>query len=99
MRQNRQFNEVREISLSPNYISHAEGSVLLKWGNNKVLSTVTIEETLPPHLRYDKSYRGGWLTAEYAMMPRSTEVRSQKGTTLCWWAHSRNSAPFGSCFS
>ena len=78
MRQNRQFHEVREISLVPNYIPHAEGSVWLEWGNNKVLSTVTIEETLPPHLRYDKSYRGGWLTAEYAMLPRSTGIRSKR---------------------
>ena len=78
MRQDRQPNEVRKISLIPNYISHAEGSAWLEWGNNKVLSTVTIEDTLPPHLRYDKSYQNGWLTAEYAMLPRSTEARVKR---------------------
>ncbi len=78
MRQNRQPNEVRKISLTPNYIPHAEGSAWLEWGNNKVLSTITVEDTLPPHLRYDKSYQSGWLTAEYAMLPRSTEIRSKR---------------------
>ena len=75
MRQNRQPNEIREISITPNYLPHAEGSAWLEWGKNKLLATVTIDNSLPPHLRYNKSYKDGWLTAEYAMLPRSTETR------------------------
>lgn len=78
MRQNRQPNEVRKITITPNFSTHAEGSVWLEWGKNKLLATVTIEENLPPHLRYDRSYTSGWLTAEYAMLPRSTETRVKR---------------------
>ncbi len=78
MRQNREANEVRPIHIIPNYMAHAEGSAWLEWGNNKVLATVTIENTLPPHLRNKKGHRGGWLNAEYALIPRSTEERVKR---------------------
>lgn len=78
MRQDRQANEIRPIHIVPNYMAHAEGSAWLEWGNNKVLATVTIENTLPPHLRNKKGRRGGWLNAEYALIPRSTEERVKR---------------------
>ncbi len=78
MRQDRQATEVRPIHIIPNYMAHAEGSAWLEWGNNKVLATVTIENTLPPHLRGKKGHRGGWLNAEYALIPRSTEERVRR---------------------
>lgn len=55
---------------------HAEGSALVEWGNTRVQATVSVEARLPPHLRNQKGV--GWLTAEYAMLPRSTSVRNNR---------------------
>lgn len=77
MRQQRQPHELRDIHITPGYNMHAEGSALVSWGNTKVLATLTIENKLPPHLR-GKGNRSGWLTAEYALLPRSTTERSQR---------------------
>ncbi|MEM7735099.1 MAG: ribonuclease PH [Deinococcota bacterium] len=77
MRQNRSPQELRDIRITPGYSMHAEGSALVEWGNTKVLSTLTIESKLPPHLR-GKGNQSGWLTAEYALLPRSTSERSQR---------------------
>ncbi len=77
MRSNRRDNELRRIEVTPGYNRHAEGSALVKWGDNIVVSTVSIEQKLPPHLRGKKG-AGGWLTAEYSLLPRSTEVRVQR---------------------
>src|SRR5690606_11198892 len=70
-------NELRPLSVELGYTPHAEGSALLKWGLTTVLATVTIEAKLPPHLRA-AGHRGGWLTAEYALLPRSTKERTQR---------------------
>lgn len=56
---------------------HAEGAARVSWGANLVLATVTLERRLPPHLRNAK-HRGGWLTAEYAMLPRATRERTPR---------------------
>ena len=69
--------QLREIELAMGYVPHAEGSALLRWGGTTVLATVTIEAKLPPHLR-NAGHKGGWLTAEYALLPRSTTERSPR---------------------
>jgi ribonuclease PH len=69
---NRNNNELREIRITRNYIMFPEGSVLVEFGNTKVLCNATIEEKVPGF----KSESGeGWITAEYAMLPRSTQTR------------------------
>ena len=65
----RQNDEVRETKLTVGYQSFAEGSVLIEMGNTKVVCAATIEERVPGFLRGEGK---GWVTAEYAMLPRST---------------------------
>ncbi len=77
MRQDRSPQELRPVSVTPGYSRFAEGSALVEWGDTRVLATVTIENKLPPHLR-NKKAREGWLTAEYALLPRSTPERVQR---------------------
>jgi len=72
MRSNRSPNQLRSISLIPNYSLHAEGSCLIKFGNTHVLCTASIEEKVPPFLRGQGI---GWVTAEYGMLPRATHSR------------------------
>jgi ribonuclease PH len=69
--------QLRQIDVTMGFVPHAEGSALLRWGNTTVLATVTIEAKLPPHLR-NSGHKGGWLTAEYALLPRSTTERSPR---------------------
>ena len=72
MRQNRTFDELRDISFETSVNLHAEGSCLTKFGNTQVLCTATIEEKVPHWL---KNTGKGWVTAEYGMLPRSTNTR------------------------
>lgn len=72
MRKNRTFQEMRGISIETNINLHAEGSCLIKFGNTHVLCTASIEEKIPPWLRNSGK---GWVTAEYGMLPRSTNTR------------------------
>jgi ribonuclease PH len=67
--------QVRPITLTRQYTKHAEGSVLVKFGDTKVLCTATIEEGVP---RFLKGQQQGWITAEYGMLPRSTHTRNQR---------------------
>ena len=69
---NRQPNELREIKIEPNFNIHAEGSVLVSFGNTKVICTATIENKVP---RWMRNSEEGWVTAEYGMLPRSTNER------------------------
>ena len=69
---NRQLNELREIKIEPNFNIHAEGSVLVSFGNTKVICTATIENKVP---RWMRNSDEGWVTAEYGMLPRSTNER------------------------
>ena len=69
---NRKPSELREISFEPNINIHAEGSVLVSFGNTKVICTATIENSVPRWLRGSEE---GWVTAEYGMLPRSTNER------------------------
>ena len=72
MRNNRTFQEMREVSFETNVNLHAEGSCLVKFGNTHVLCTASIDEK-PPH--WLKNSGKGWVTAEYGMLPRSTNTR------------------------
>jgi ribonuclease PH len=67
--------QVRPITLTRQYTKHAEGSVLVEFGDTKVLCTATIEEGVP---RFLKGQHQGWITAEYGMLPRSTHTRNQR---------------------
>jgi ribonuclease PH len=68
-------NQMRDISITPNVNKHAEGSCLIKFGDTHVICTASVEERLPPWLR-DAGH--GWVTAEYGMLPRSTNSRSNR---------------------
>jgi len=70
----RQFNELRNITFQRHFTKHAEGSVLTSFGETKVLCTASIEPGVPRFLR-DAQHQQGWLTAEYGMLPRSTNTR------------------------
>ncbi len=75
MRTNRALDEVREIKITPHYVEHPEGSVLIECGKTKVICNVTFSEGVP---RFLKGSGQGWLTAEYAMLPRATNERTQR---------------------
>ena len=75
MRQDRTFQELRDISFEINVNLHAEGSCLVKFGNTHVLCTASIEEKIPPWI---KNSGKGWVTAEYGMLPRSTNTRIER---------------------
>ncbi len=68
----RRPDQLRTINITRHYTRHAEGSVLIEFGDTKVLCTASIEEGVPPFLRGKGQ---GWLTAEYGMLPRSTHTR------------------------
>ena len=68
----RQPDQLRDIRITRNYTMHAEGSVLIEFGNTKVLCTASVEENVP---RWLKGQGRGWVTAEYGMLPRSTTDR------------------------
>ncbi|MDN5850402.1 MAG: ribonuclease PH [Nitrococcus sp.] len=74
----RQYHEMRAVHFTRHFTKHAEGSVLVEFGDTKVLCTASVEEQVPPWLR--KSGRG-WITAEYAMLPRSTHSRNDREAT------------------
>lgn len=71
----RKPDEIRKVSITRNYIRHAEGSCLIELGNTKVICTASFEESVPPFL---KGSGTGWLTAEYGMLPRSTKTRMNR---------------------
>lgn len=66
---------LRPIIITRNFTKHAEGSVLIEFGDTKVLCTASVEESVPPFLRGKGT---GWVTAEYAMLPRATHTRSPR---------------------
>lgn len=71
----RKAGELRKITVTRNFIKHAEGSVLVEFGDTKVICNASVEESVPPFLRGKGS---GWVTAEYSMLPRSTHTRSPR---------------------
>ncbi|HEY4368455.1 MAG TPA: ribonuclease PH [Steroidobacteraceae bacterium] len=68
-------DELRPIRITRGFTKHAEGSVLVEFGETRVLCTASVEETVPPFLR---NSGGGWVTAEYGMLPRATHTRSRR---------------------
>lgn len=72
---NRELNQLREVKITPNFIVHPEGSVLIEFGNTKVICNATVNESVPPFLRNQGT---GWVTGEYSMLPRATETRNQR---------------------
>ena len=75
MRKDRTFQEMRNISFETNINLHAEGSCFVKFGNTHVICTATIDEKTTPWL---KNSGKGWITAEYGMLPRSTNTRVER---------------------
>ena len=71
----RAADALRPVSLQRRYTCHAEGSVLVSFGQTKVLCTASVDEKVPPHKRGSGE---GWVTAEYGMLPRSTHTRSDR---------------------
>ena len=71
-------DELRPIKITRNYISHAEGSALIEFGKTRVICTATVEEKVP---LFQRNKGLGWVTAEYAMIPRSTQVRVIRSQT------------------
>ncbi|MCB9140291.1 MAG: ribonuclease PH [Caldilineaceae bacterium] len=76
---NRAFDELRPVQFDLDYIIHPEGSVLVSMGDTRVLCNATVQEFLPRWLR-NKSDKHGWVTAEYALLPRSTHSRVNRET-------------------
>ena len=76
---NRQPDELRPVSLTPDFVIYPEGSVLIAMGNTKVMCNVTIENEVPRWMKA-QGKPGGWVTGEYALLPRSTHTRTQRET-------------------
>ncbi|MES2187410.1 MAG: ribonuclease PH [Pseudomonadota bacterium] len=75
VRTGRAADALRPVRITRGYTIHAEGSVLIEFGNTKVLCTASVEEKVPPHKRGSGE---GWVTAEYGMLPRATHTRSDR---------------------
>jgi len=72
---NRPFDQLRSITITPHYLEHAEGSVMIEAGRTRVICTASVEDRVPPFLRNTGK---GWVTAEYGMLPRATSTRTQR---------------------
>jgi ribonuclease PH len=72
---NRGPRDLRPVKLSPGFTKHAEGSVLVEFGDTRVLCTASVEERVPPHVFGTGK---GWVTAEYGMLPRATHTRTSR---------------------
>jgi ribonuclease PH len=68
-------DELRPVLITPGYLPYAEGSVLIEMGNTRVVCAASLEDRVPPFLRNSGQ---GWLTAEYAMLPRATQTRTAR---------------------
>ena len=68
-------DDLRPLTITPHYMKHAEGSVLIEMGDTHVICTVSVEDRVPPFLHGKKQ---GWITAEYAMLPRATNERNSR---------------------
>lgn len=72
---NREANQLRQINITRNYTNHAEGSVLVEFGQTRVLCTASVIDGVP---RFLKGKNQGWITAEYGMLPRATHSRNER---------------------
>src|SRR5947199_3760773 len=73
---NRALDQLRVVKITPGFLAHAEGSALIEMGNTRVICAASVEDKLPPHLRNQRTE--GWVTAEYGMLPRSTNTRTSR---------------------
>ena len=71
----RKPDQIREVTIEPNVLNHAEGSCMIKFGNTHVICSASLDESVPRFLRGKNS---GWVTAEYGMLPRSTNHRMRR---------------------
>lgn len=69
----RRYDELRSVKITRNFISYAEGSVLFEAGNTRVICTASVEYKVPPFIK--EQGHGGWITAEYSLIPRATQTR------------------------
>ena len=74
----RQYDQIRPVKFTRNFTKHSEGSVLVEMGETKVICTATIEDKVPPFMRNSGK---GWLTAEYSMLPSSTQTRKVRDSS------------------
>ncbi len=77
---NRRPAQLRPVNFQNHIAPHATGSTLIEWGNTRVICGVTVEDSVPRWMK-DKSITGGWITAEYSMLPYSTLQRKQRDIT------------------
>jgi ribonuclease PH len=75
---NREIHQLRPTTITPGFLEHAEGSVLIAAGRTKVICTASVEDRVPPFLRGSGK---GWVTAEYGMLPRATNTRTTREAT------------------
>ena len=75
----RAHDQLRSVRMTPGFISQAEGSVLIEVGRTRVICTASVEETVPSFL---KGQGKGWITSEYSMIPRATNTRTPRESTL-----------------
>jgi ribonuclease PH len=73
----RAFDQLRQTKITPNFMPNAEGSALIEMGNTKVICSASVEEKVPMFMR---NQGRGWVTAEYSMLPRATNTRTQRET-------------------
>ncbi len=74
----RAIDQLRAVRITPGFLKHAEGSALIELGETKVICAVSVEDRIPAFLRGNGS---GWVTAEYAMLPRSTNTRNRRDSS------------------
>ncbi|MGM0606967.1 MAG: ribonuclease PH [Candidatus Muiribacteriota bacterium] len=77
-KEHRKNDKKRKVKFTRNFTKHAEGSVLVEFGQTKVICNVSVDDGVPPFL---KGKNQGWITAEYAMLPRATNFRTRRETT------------------
>lgn len=73
----RSSNELRNIRIIPNFLINAYGSVLIEWGKTRVICSATVADEIPQWMKNEK-IKGGWITAEYSLLPTSTETRVRR---------------------
>ena len=88
--------QLRPVTLEPGFIRYPEGSVLINWGNTRVICNATVEESVPPFL---KGRGQGWVTAEYNMLPRATQTRSPRDISKLKAAPPRSSGSSAGLFA
>ena len=74
----RLYDQLRPVRIIPGFLKHPDGSVLIEAGDTRVLCSAIVEEKVPPFL---KGTGSGWVTAEYSLLPSSTETRTQREAT------------------